>query len=123
VKRSERADPDLDGSRFRRGVEQFNRREYWKAHDSWEAVWQASSGDRRQMIQGLIQIAAACYHIEKGHAQRAIERLVTAALGRLDPLPDSFGGVDLATIRDEARRLPSATPDTFRPPRIRLLPS
>lgn len=118
MKRSERADPDLDGSRFRRGVEQFNRREYWKAHDSWEAVWQASSGDRRQMIQGLIQVAAACYHIEKGHAHRATERLLTAALARLDPLPDSFGGIDLATLRAETRGLAGATPESFRPPEI-----
>jgi len=117
VKPSERADPDLDGSRFRAGVEQFNRGEFWRAHESWEAVWLASRGERRQFLQGLIQVAAACYHIERDNRGGAL-RLLTAALGRLDALDAAYGGIDLSSLRDQARALPGATKDTFVAPKI-----
>lgn len=122
MKLSERADSDLDGTRFRKGVEQFNRGEYWDAHDSWEAIWLSSSGEQKQFIQGLIQLAAVCYHLEKGN-ERGAGRLHEAAMRRLDELPESFGGIALRELRDDVRGLLARTFLESNGPRIRLTSS
>jgi hypothetical protein len=98
----------------------FNRREFWKAHESWESVWLASHGTQREFLQGLIQLAAVCYHVERENV-RGAARLLEASLGRLDSLPESFGGIALGELRDQARGLDEVTPAEFVAPSIRLL--
>jgi len=102
--RSKRADSDKDGTRFRLGVEQFNRREFWNAHESWEAIWLASDGERRQFLQGLIQLAAVCYHLENEN-ERGAERLLDLARAKLRPLPGRYGGIALDELIEQADRL------------------
>jgi len=43
------------------GVDLFNLRYYWEAHESWEEVWNAVGHRTRpgRMLQGMIQVAAA----------------------------------------------------------------
>ena len=120
MKRSTRADPDLDGTRFRRGVDQFNRGEYWHAHESWEGEWLATTGDRAQLLQGLIQLAAACYHVQKGRPRNA-EKLRGISLRRLSSLPDGFGGVNLGELCDEVRRGPWQDTEDIRNLRLRVV--
>lgn len=120
MKRSKRADPDLDGSRFRRGVELFNRGEFWHAHEAWEAEWLATSGDRAQLLQGLIQLAAACYHVQKG-TLRSAEKLREISVGRLSALPDGFGGIALRELCDRASEGPWKSTDDLRAVRLRFV--
>jgi len=122
VKRSKRADPDLDGTRFRRGVEQFNCGEFWEAHESWEAEWLAATGERAQLLQGLIQLAAACYHVQRGR-QRIAEKLRGISVGRLRALPDGFGGIALAELCDEALQGPWNNTEAIQNLRLRFVES
>ena len=122
MKRSKRADPDLDGSRFRRGVELFNQEEFWEAHQRWEAEWLAASGDRAQLLQGLIQLAAACYHVQKG-TLRSAEKLRRISVGRLSALPDGFGGLALSELCDRALQGSWKSTDDLRDIRLRYVDS
>ena len=117
MKRSRRADPDPDGSRFASGVELFNQGRYWEAHEAWERVWLASDGARRTFLQGLIQLAAVYYHLERENLKGA-SRLRDSALGRLDSLPESFGGIALDELREQVRNLSTVSSGAFEPPRI-----
>ena len=116
--RLRQADPDSDGTRFRTGVEQFNAGDYWGAHDTWELIWLASSGERRQFIQGLIQLAGVCIHLERGN-ERGATRLLAAGLAKLDPLPADYGGIELAELRDASRGLLTASLDEVHALRVR----
>ena len=78
----------------------FNAGEFWKAHEAWEAVWLASDGERKQFLQGLIQLAAVCYHLDRDN-RRGAERLLEASLARLDPLPETCGGIALEELRSQ----------------------
>jgi predicted metal-dependent hydrolase len=122
VKRSKRADPDLDGTRFRRGVELFNREEFWDAHEAWEAEWLAATGERAQLLQGLIQLAAACYHVQKG-TLRSAEKLRRISVGRLSSLPDGFGGLALRELCDRALQGSWTSTDDLRAIRLRYVDS
>ncbi len=48
--------------RFLEGIERFNRRLFWEAHECWEEVWKECSEESRIFFQGIIQVAAA-YHL------------------------------------------------------------
>ena len=87
---------------FLEGVDHFNRREFWHAHESWEELWLAAETDVEQFLQGMIQLAAAYHHVQRGTHRGAV-RLFDAALRRLAPFPPGFSGVDRGPAEEAAR--------------------
>ena len=55
--------PTFDQS-LRRGIELFNRREFYEAHEAWEEGWIDELTDDRLLLQGLIQVAAGLYKVQ-----------------------------------------------------------
>jgi predicted metal-dependent hydrolase len=81
------------------GLVLFNERRFWDAHEAWEAAWRTERGEVRQLLQGLIQVAAG-YHKALEHRQpRPAARLLAAGLARLEPIPDSLSGLRLGPLR------------------------
>lgn len=78
---------------FLKGIERFNNREFWEAHEEWEEIWLHASSEVHQFLQGLIQIAAAYHHVKRGTLRGAV-RLFDAALARLQAFPPQYCGVD-----------------------------
>ena len=83
-----------------RGLDLFDHRYYWESHEVWEAAWKAlPEGPRRQMLQGLIQLAAATLKHHLGHARPA-SLLLGRADARLTAVIEARGavwwGVDLS---------------------------
>jgi uncharacterized protein len=77
----------------RRGVELFNDRQFWHAHEAWEELWLAETGDGKLFLQGLIQLAAAYHHVQRGTFSGGI-RLFDAALEKLSRFPEGTRGID-----------------------------
>ncbi|MGA7616844.1 MAG: DUF309 domain-containing protein [Thermoanaerobaculia bacterium] len=94
-----RDDPD-----FLLGIELFNSGRYWHAHEAWERLWLVAEGPRREFLQGLIQLAAACHHVLRGNL-RGAQRLLDASLARLDLFPSLEEGIDLQALRESAAAL------------------
>lgn len=88
---------------FAQGVARFNALEFWEAHEAWERLWLASSGDEKRFLQGLIQLAAAYHHVRRGTFRGAV-RLFDAALEKLEPFPEAHGGVERREAVDAALR-------------------
>jgi predicted metal-dependent hydrolase len=88
---------------FLQGMRHFNAREFWEAHEAWETIWLAAESDVEQFLQGLIQVAAAYHHIQRG-TYRGAARLITAGLARLAPFSPNYCGVDRAAVEKAARR-------------------
>ena len=86
-----------------KGVELFNAHHFWHAHEAWEEVWLTSTGDEKTFLQGLVQLAAAYHHVQRGTFRGAI-RLFDAAFAKLDPYPSGYAGIDRADAIDVARR-------------------
>src|SRR4029453_12825344 len=49
----------------------WNERLFFEVHEVLEAVWQRETGDRRQALQGLIQVAVAYHHLAHGNPRGA----------------------------------------------------
>ena len=88
---------------FLEGIENFNARKFWEAHESWETLWLEAESDLVKFLQGLIQIAAAYHHIQRG-TYRGAPRLFAAGLQKLEPFPRVCCGVDWTEVEAAARR-------------------
>ena len=88
--------------KFRRGVEQFNTRHFFEAHETWEEIWLASPEPEKTFLQGIIQIAAAFHHYTRGN-NRGTRTLLEAGLRRLDNFPAVHNQLALEALRQAAR--------------------
>lgn len=85
------------------GVALFNERRFWHAHEAWEELWLVAEGEQRQFLQGLIQLAAAYHHVQRG-TKGGAARLFDAALRRLEPFPPGWCGVERESAIEAAGR-------------------
>jgi predicted metal-dependent hydrolase len=75
------------------GVELFNAGRFWHAHEAWEEIWLRAVGDEKVFLQGLIQLAAAYHHVQRGTFRGGV-RLFDAALRKLERFDDGRDGID-----------------------------
>ena len=47
------------------GIFYFNNERFWECHEAFEGVWKQCAGDEKELIQGLILVAAALVHYQK----------------------------------------------------------
>jgi len=80
---------------------------YWEVHEVLEPAWLAAKGPERELLQGVIQLAAAL-HKARTH-RRGAERLWNKALGHLRRVP----GLDAEAFAAGVR---AALEDPDRPP-------
>ncbi len=67
---------------IRRGVELFNKEQYFECHEVLEQAWLAAQGEEKLALQGLIQVAVAFHHLRRENFVGA-ERLLRAGVIKL----------------------------------------
>jgi hypothetical protein len=101
------------------GVDLFNAFYFWEAHEAWEGPWAAQPRDSHaaQMLQGLIQIAAALLKVRMGSVAGAavLSDEGIARLQRVAAVEPVLLGLDLRTAAADFRNY-------FRPLTQRTLP-
>jgi predicted metal-dependent hydrolase len=81
----------------------FNAQIYYEAHDVLEDVWLPIRGQAQSnFYQGLIQMAGAFVHLQKGRLGPSA-RLFALALKNFESYPARHAGVDLDAIRQLCR--------------------
>jgi hypothetical protein len=93
---------DWTSGELAEGLRLYEAGEFFAAHELWELVWLRTPPPEKAFLQGIIQITAAFHHLQRGNP-RGTQLLLEAALKRLDPLSDNFGGIRVAWLRDEIR--------------------
>ena len=84
------------------GLRCFHSGAFFDAHEHWESVWLAAQEPEKTFLQGLIQVAAAFHHFQRGNYSGTIS-LLRSALRRLDAYPEAFAGVAVAPLRATIR--------------------
>lgn len=87
-------------SEFAEGVEQFNRGEYFAAHETWERLWLEAGGQKKLFLQGTIQLAAAFHHLGRGNT-RGARTLLRAGRAKLEQISPVFWGIRVDRLRSE----------------------
>jgi len=87
-----------------RGIELFNRGEFFEAHEVWEMAWTPERPPRRFFLQALIHVAVGAYHATRGNPAGA-SRQLRKALRKMEPYLPEFEAVNTALLYADARAL------------------
>ena len=74
----------LEDPRFITALELFNSGAWYEAHDAFEELWHEQVDPNRRLLQGILQIAVAHVHLERGNT-RGATILLGEGIGRLKP--------------------------------------
>jgi len=113
--------------RFR---ESFNSQRFYEAHDVLEEIWLPSRGSgKADLWKGLIQLAGAFVHVQKGRPEPAL-RLLRSSRQLLEPFDSAKSWIDLGQAIEITRewetkisgwvRGPQCLPDLLREDKPRL---
>ncbi|HXU30381.1 MAG TPA: DUF309 domain-containing protein [Thermoanaerobaculia bacterium] len=108
------------------GLESFRNGDFYAAHDAWEEVWRSTTPEPKDLLRGLIQIAAGL-HLERDlNRPAAALRVLGRGRGQLETHGPTGLGLDLAALGLKVaaieRWLAAGRPDPRpAPPRLRLL--
>lgn len=85
--------------RFFEGIELFNKKEFFKAHEEWEKLWIATPRDEdsSDFYKGLIQTAAIFEHVRR-HNLRGAAGLLATAIPLLEPYGPRQLGLDVKAL-------------------------
>lgn len=86
-----------------RGIEQFNRREFYECHETLEALWLKEKGEVRQLYQGVLQVGVAFHHLLRGNYVGAV-RLLDRGLSKLRAFEPVCMGIDVRGLISASER-------------------
>jgi hypothetical protein len=109
--------PEERRAHLDRARDQFNRGEYWTAHEALEAVWRSilrDDADAARVWQGFIQAAAALLHRARGNSH-GVSVVGKAALEKLAGPTRDASAFEMKTCRAQWAR---ALAGEGEPPRL-----
>ncbi len=93
-----------------RGLEEFNRGEYFEAHELLELAWNEDQSPARELYRAILQVGVAYLQIERGNFNGALKMFLRLRQW-IDPMPPECRGIDVAGLREDARRVHKALLD------------
>lgn len=82
---------------IRRAVQLFNDEKYWQAHEVLEYVWKNATGIEKDILNGIILVAAAFVHDQK-HEQGVCISILERAIKKFDRASGVYHGIDTNRI-------------------------
>ena len=86
-----------------KGIEEFNRGDFFECHETLEELWLAEAGPIRELYQGILQIGVAFEHLQAGRF-RPVLTLLRSGSGYLVAFAPTCMGVDVAALLVAATR-------------------
>jgi uncharacterized protein len=84
--------------------ELFNNEKYWKTHEILEGIWKHTQGDERDLLNGIILIAAALVHYQKAELAVCIS-IMKRALVKLNNSYGKYYDVDIDSLKREVTNM------------------
>jgi predicted metal-dependent hydrolase len=102
------------------GLQLIREGEYFEAHEELEDEWRVAPAAERDFMQGLVHVAVAWLHAERGN-RNGCERQLVKAERRLGGYRPAHRGVDVEAILDDvaaARAIAATDSLALSPPRV-----
>jgi predicted metal-dependent hydrolase len=90
----------IQDPRFNEGIEYFNKRDFFEAHEVWEELWLSTFDDSREFLQALIQWALSLYHFSKGN-MRGARSLFESGSKLMGSYPADYQGIDVKNLEKQ----------------------
>jgi uncharacterized protein len=85
-----------------KGIQAYNARDFFLAHEELETAWRDEKGPARDLYRGILQAGLAYYHILRGNYPGA-EKMFQHCQVWLSPFPARYRGVDVEQLRADCR--------------------
>jgi predicted metal-dependent hydrolase len=99
--------PDLSAAErerfFGEGIALFNQGRFFEAHEAWEEIWRSTTPEPRDLLQGLIQVAAALHQFLDLKRIDGPRRTLAKARRRLEPYVPAALGIDVGDLLEQVR--------------------
>ena len=89
---------------IRRAKHLFDEEKYWQAHEVLEAVWKNSKGLERDILNGIILVAAAFVHEQKNETEICIS-ILKRATAKFDKASGVHYGIDIDAIANNLTKI------------------
>jgi CheY-like chemotaxis protein len=87
-----------------RGIEEFNRRQFFECHETIEVVWMAEARPIRLLHQGILQVGVALYHVQRDNWRGAM-KVLARAIPKLAHFAPACMGIDVGRLLTDSRRI------------------
>ena len=92
---------------IREGVELFNEERYWESHEALEVAWRKASGAGKEVLQGIILLAAALVHLQKNETAVALG-VLGRAKSKLSGQNSEYFGINIKVLEEKISRMLTA---------------
>jgi len=82
----------------------FNEEKYWITHELLEGVWKKAYGVEKDLLNGLILVAAALVHYQKNEKDIALS-IMRRALKKLAAANEKYFGIDVVSIKSQVSEM------------------
>lgn len=89
---------------WREAVDLLEAGEYWSAHEALEGPWLEADGVDRELLGGVILLAAALHKARTQGSERGALRNYAKALRHLALVPDEYRGIEVRELEARVHR-------------------
>ena len=86
------------------GLELFNQRRYFEAHEALEAAWRDETGPIRDLYRGILQVGVVYLHITQFNYAGAMKVFLRSRKW-LSPWPDTCRGIAVGRLQKDLERV------------------
>lgn len=83
----------------------FNNEKFWKCHEVLEVVWKQAEGDEKKLLNGVILVAAALIHFQKGENEICMNILKRADDKIKSGKEEEYYRIKLDSLRENLRKI------------------
>lgn len=83
----------------------FNNEKFWKCHEVLEVVWKQAEGDEKKLLNGVILVAAALVHFQKGEIGICMNILKRADAKIKSGKEEEYYRIKLDSLKENLRKI------------------
>lgn len=83
-----------------KGIDYFNDERFWECHEVLENAWKKSEGREKELVQGIILVAAALVHYQKNENDICLS-IFNRALEKIGDTKGMYHKIDVDTLRNK----------------------
>ena len=89
---------------FHKGIDAFNARRFYDAHEYWEELWLNYKLKDAKFIQGLIQLAVSYFHLFNNNLNGA-RSMNRKCQGKFEDIKEMARGMDINKLKDQVKQV------------------
>jgi uncharacterized protein len=94
------------------GLALFNEERFWESHEALEAAWRKSSGSEKEVLQGVILLAAALVHLQKSEQDITLS-IMKRAYEKLEKYHNEYFSISLPALKEKVLAMLSSGQPAF----------